>query len=381
MPKKKVLVWETLATVSGGQKMTLLVMELLKEECDFFCLIPGKGKLSDELDKRNIPYAFMGDQSLPTGVKGKRAIIRYGWLSLKNIVRSLIKIAVFKPDILYAPGPAALPWSAVCGMLTGKKVIWHLHHVFIDGPTKKLLNICAGWKTVRNIISVSHYVGDQIVNSAACDKVDVMYNPIDVVKYSSGNPSVIRQLINRMGAVVGQVEGPSRIVIGHVGLVQESKCQDFVLDVIATLRGRGYNAIGLFPGEIRDCVYLEKLKKQASCLNLDKHVMFLGRRDDIPDILKVLNVLIVPSVEGLSLAGLEAAAAGVPVVAADVAGAAELVKASGIGLTFKAHSVEAACAAVIDAWGNAEQYRANAEAYMEKCSDQTYASKLKQIFE
>ena len=28
MQKKKVLVWETLATVSGGQKMTLTVMDI-----------------------------------------------------------------------------------------------------------------------------------------------------------------------------------------------------------------------------------------------------------------------------------------------------------------------------------------------------------------
>ena len=117
MQKKKVLVWETLATVSGGQKMTLTVMDMLSDKFEFCCLIPTEGMMSEELKKRNIPYVLMGDQTLPTGVKGKQVIFRYGWMSVKNVWKSLGVIRKYKPDILYAPGPAALPWSAVCGTL------------------------------------------------------------------------------------------------------------------------------------------------------------------------------------------------------------------------------------------------------------------------
>ena len=42
MEKKKVLVWETLATVSGGQKMTLTVMDMLSDIFEFCCLIPAE---------------------------------------------------------------------------------------------------------------------------------------------------------------------------------------------------------------------------------------------------------------------------------------------------------------------------------------------------
>lgn len=83
MQKKKVLVWETLATVSGGQKMTLTVMDMLSDKFEFCCLIPAEGMMSEELKKRNIPYVLMGDQTLPTGVKGKQVIFRYGWMSVK----------------------------------------------------------------------------------------------------------------------------------------------------------------------------------------------------------------------------------------------------------------------------------------------------------
>ena len=185
--KKKILVWETLATVSGGQKITLTVMDMLADEYEFCCLIPEKGMLSSELDKRGIPYVLMGDQTLPTGIKGKQVAFQYGWMSVKNIYKSLRVIRKYKPDILYCPGPAALPWSAICGSMTRKPVIWHLHHIFLDGATRKLLNICGKWKSVRRIIAVSNCVGNQITSDSAHQKVEVLYNPVDVQKYASGN--------------------------------------------------------------------------------------------------------------------------------------------------------------------------------------------------
>ena len=167
---KKVLLWETSAAVAGGQKMTLTVMDLLKEDYEFHCLIPRQGPLSAELEKRNIPYTLMGDQSMPAGVKGKKVYFQYAWLSLKNIVGSLRAIRRFRPDLLYAPGPASLPWSALCGTLTGKPVVWHLHHLFSDGPTKKLLNFTCRWKSVRGIVAISKSVGDQITHPEGREK-------------------------------------------------------------------------------------------------------------------------------------------------------------------------------------------------------------------
>lgn len=189
------LVWETLSTVSGGQKMTLAVIDMLSEQFEFCCLIPNEGKLSEELKKRKIKYVLMGNQSLPTGVKGKSVIVRYGLMSLKNIWKSMCVIWRYQPDILYAPGPAALPWSAICGSIFHKSVIWHLHHIFLDGPTKKLLNICGSWKSIKKIIAVSNCVGNQIENVIAHEKVEVLYNPVDVQKYANGNPKYIRREI------------------------------------------------------------------------------------------------------------------------------------------------------------------------------------------
>lgn len=378
MDKKKVLVWETLATVSGGQKMTLTVLDMLSGQYEFCCLIPAEGMLSEELNKRNIPCVFMGDQTLPTGVKGKKVIFRYAWMSVKNIWKSLGVIRKYKPDILYCPGPAALPWSAVCGSLTGKPVIWHLHHIFLDGAARKLLNICGKWKSVRKIIAVSNCVGDQITENTAHEKVEVLYNPVDFDKYLNGDAAKIRAEVED---VLGLTLDGSQIVIGHVALVQRSKRQDFVLDVIAGLKWTGLSPIGIFAGEAREPEYLNEMKMKAENLGISKQIVYLGRRNDIPDLLKLVDVLMIPSFEGFPLAGLEAAAAGIPVAACAVAGAEEFIRVSGDGACFKEDDVGEAVSTIEWIIDNRIEMSERGRAFAAKMSNAEYAVNIRSQFE
>ena len=380
MKKKKVLVWETLATVSGGQKMTLTIMDMLSEQYEFYCLIPEKGLLSDELDRRNISYVLMGDQSLPAGVKGKKVIFRYGWMSLKNIWKSISVIRNYRPDILYAPGPAALPWSAICGSLTHKPVIWHLHHNFLDGATKKLLNICSSWKSVKSIIAVSNCVGTQIESAKSVNKINVIYNPVDLKKYASGNASKVKHEIAEKLKYSSESNSEIRIVLGQVALIQEAKKQWFTIDLIKELRNRGYDAVGIFAGECRKSKYMEELYEKAEKCGIKHQVAFLGRRNDIPDLLKIMDALIIPSVEGFPLAGLEAAAAGVPVIACNVAGAKEFICVSGDGSCYMEDDLEDAVRATEDILKNRDEMIKNGKVLAEKMTNLDYMENIKKVF-
>jgi len=377
MDKKKILVWETLATVSGGQKMTLTVMDLLREQYDFLCLIPEKGLLSDELDKRKIPYVLLGDMTLPTGIKGKKTVFIYAWMSVKCIARSLRAIRKYKPDILYAPGPAALPWSAVCGTLMRKPVVWHLHHMFLDGPTKKLLNICSKWKAVKRIIAVSRCVGEQITAPSASPKIEVLYNPVDVARYSSGTGQRFLESVQTQYGLPLE----NRILIGHIALVQRSKQQSFVLAVIRKLRELGVDAVGLFAGEVREPDYEAELRRQIKEYELENATVLLGRRGDIPDMLKALSVLMIPSVEGFPLAGVEAAAAGTPVAACNAAGAREYIEASKAGAIFQESDIDSAASAVLSTIEQADVFKKNGHAFAESASLQEYYRNLKSVFD
>lgn len=344
MTKRKVLVWETLATVSGGQKMTLTVLDMLSDQYEFCCLIPAEGMLSEELKKRNIPYVLMGDQTLPTGVKGKQVIFRYGWMSAKNVCKSLYQIRKYKPDMLYCPGPAALPWSAVCGSLTGKPVIWHLHHIFLDGATKKLLNICGKWKSVRKIIAVSNCVGDQITDTDAHKKIEVLYNPVDVQKYSNGNPDkILAEVENALGRkIVGGV-----LILTQIGTITKNKCQDLFVRTVHEIKKRGIAVLGLMIGDVitdTDREYKKSIDHFILDNGLENDIYIPGFRRDVGDILAATDCVVVPSDEGLGLVAMEAMSAKIPVVGVDSGGTRELLKAAGCGELFAADRAKEAVA-------------------------------------
>jgi glycosyltransferase involved in cell wall biosynthesis len=66
---------------------------------------------------------------------------------------------------------------------------------------------------------------------------------------------------------------------------------------------------------------LDRLESQAEGLGLARRVRFLGRREDVGDLLFASDVFVLPSRrEGLGVASLEAQAAGRPVVASAVGG-------------------------------------------------------------
>jgi glycosyltransferase involved in cell wall biosynthesis len=75
------------------------------------------------------------------------------------------------------------------------------------------------------------------------------------------------------------------------------------------------------------------LERQASALGLMSSVSFLGTRQDVPEILRALDIYAMPSLwEGLSIAMLEAMAAGLPVVISDVSGVAQALGDNQYGL-------------------------------------------------
>ena len=71
----------------------------------------------------------------------------------------------------------------------------------------------------------------------------------------------------------------------------------------------------------------------AVSLGLASKVHFLGSRRDVPDLLNAMDIFVLPSYsEGVSLALLEAMAAGLPVIATAVGGLPEVVEDGATGL-------------------------------------------------
>ena len=171
------------------------------------------------------------------------------------------------------------------------------------------------------------------------------------------------------------------IIIGHIALIQRSKKQWFTIELVHALRAKGYDAVGVFAGECRESEYMSELNQKVEKYDLKRQVTFLGRRNDIPDLLKMIDMLIIPSTfEGFPLAGLEAAAAGVPVIACDAAGAEEFIRVSGDGVTFAEDDVDSAADAVGKILAEKEKYKKAGIEFASQMSNHEYSAKIEQIF-
>jgi glycosyltransferase involved in cell wall biosynthesis len=77
------------------------------------------------------------------------------------------------------------------------------------------------------------------------------------------------------------------------------------------------------------------LRARAGALGVSGHILFLGRRNDVPDLMGAADLLCMPSYfEGHPLVILEALAAGLPVVAARSVGITEAIRDGETGLLF-----------------------------------------------
>lgn len=171
------------------------------------------------------------------------------------------------------------------------------------------------------------------------------------------------------------------IIIGHVALIQESKKQWFTIELLKKLRAEGYDAVGVFAGECREPEYMKELNQKVEQYGLKESVTFLGRRNDIPNLLKMIDMLIIPSAfEGFPLAGLEAAAAGVPVVACNAAGAEEFICVSGDGVTFTEDDLDSAADAVGKILEGKEEYKKAGIEFASQMSNREYSTRVEQIF-
>jgi glycosyltransferase involved in cell wall biosynthesis len=120
--------------------------------------------------------------------------------------------------------------------------------------------------------------------------------------------------------------------VGEAGALTPMKGQDVLLDAVARLPRR--DVIVELAGEAppKDHAYADELRRRAARPDLAGRVRFLGRVADVTERMRGWSVAALPSVapesSGLSL--LEAMSVGIPVVATDHGGPAEIVDASGL---------------------------------------------------
>lgn len=180
------------------------------------------------------------------------------------------------------------------------------------------------------IIAISRAVADYVleVAPAAADKLVMVYNGItrqDVMVTRS------REEVRREWRLT-----PGMPLVGCVAQMVPWKRQDLFLRagarLIAHLPDVRLLVVG---GDLHgaNARYGDELRRLAVHLGISDRVIWAGQRDDIADVLAALDVVIHPATEEpFGRVVLEALALGVPVVAANAAGPAEIIEHRQSGL-------------------------------------------------
>ena len=108
--------------------------------------------------------------------------------------------------------------------------------------------------------------------------------------------------------------GLTGTVFGSVGRLSRTKNPLFALKTFECIRSKNPNSWLLFVGEGE---LEETVRRQTHQMSGGDHVLFLGFRQDVSQLLQAMDCLLMPSLfEGFPVASIEAQAAGLPVFAA-----------------------------------------------------------------
>lgn len=341
----------SISNFGGGQKITLEVSEILSRKynlhfADFTNnsiyesrLYQKRGTKSDIILKRVVPP------------KKLIAIILYPWVFIFNLIK-LFKYIISKDiDIIYSTTRLTIIYSFFINLILRKPFIHHGHMV---NSLRGFSNYI--WKVISNraykIICVSKAV-EKKQNSS---NTELIYNPC---KNSYGFKGVKNSLPK---------------VIAVIGSLNNIKGFEYFVEAADFLPELEFRIYGTGPLE-------KKLKAKAG-----SNIRFMGFCDNIfSELYKCIDVIVVPTIieEALNLTIIEAKSVGIPVIATNIGGQAEIIQDNRNGILVPIEDSRAISEAIKKLTSNLELYNSmSKESYnsFKKFDYNLFSNKISNLF-
>lgn len=207
---------------------------------------------------------------------------------------------------------------------------------------------------VDGFIAVSDQVREAIIRQVGPvqTKIHTICNAVDTKRFDRRGD---RETLCRQLGIDGNAS-----LVATVGRLTEQKGHRYLIDaasaVANSLPSTHFLLIGR--GELENA-----LRRQATETKAAGNIHFLGVRDDVPDLLAAVDLFVLPSLwEGLSVALLEAMAAGKPIVATQVSGTTQVIAPGVTGLIVPPRDSNALAAAITAVLSKPEQAQAMGQA-------------------
>ena len=320
---------QLLPLMSGVQKVSLDEMALISRDTFdpvLICKMPGD--FTDAVAALGIPCHFV--KEMERSIKP--------WADLKAVYQLYKVFRKIRPDVVHTHSSKTGVLGRIAAKLAGVPAVIHTVHGF-------------PFDSAANVVQRSFYVGLEWISARFCDAM-VLLKEADL-EFSRRTLSVPREKLHLIpnGVAMNDFE-PMPVQLKHVrktelldssskeiciamtGRLWEQKNPEcFVEAAIEVLKTGVTNARFFLIGDGPLRGILQDMIDRSGYV---EHITILGWRSDVPVLLQVTDVFVLPSRwEGLSLAILEAMASGLPVVASDIPGNTDLVQDGVTGYQFK----------------------------------------------
>lgn len=222
-----------------------------------------------------------------------------------------------EPDLIHSHSGSWLT-AAITSKYTGIPHIYTEHGRHYPDP--KLIIFLEGLysRFTKKIVAVSPMLAGYLkktlkINS---DKIELIENGVDIAHYRPQEKCAA--IKNELGL------SPDTKVIGIIARLSKVKNHYILLLAFKQIISKKKNVRLLIVGDGPEHLNIENAIKE---LGLSKYCFLLGERHDIPELLSVMDVFVLPSLsEGTSLSLLQAMSCGKPVIVSKVGGNLKIVK-------------------------------------------------------
>lgn len=280
-----------------------------------------------------------GNNNLRQFLKGMIKLIKFFDSDKLDISHSHFQLGTIAAVLLKILGISKFSYRTahICKEWDNGKWTWFLNPIFIRWIFPKYLDGEIGVS-----MAVVDYLKSRKIRNLDERKIHLIYNGINIQE--------IIESSNEIEKIEIPKTIPKPFLIGSVGRLSEQKGYPYLIEAMKLVTTK-INHVKLFivgDGELRD-----ELLELTELLNLTNHISYLGLKDNVPSILKYLDVFVLSSLwEGLPTVVMEAMVCSVPVIATNIPGTRELIEDGKTGFLVDPQNVDGLANKIIEVLGN-----------------------------